>query len=114
MNPCWTGGADFALCYKADKDDDPFDPATWAKACPQLSRLPDLRATFKAEAELARRDPELLAQFRALRLNLGVADTVQSHLIGADVWAEIEGDADKDGPCVWGDRFRSKRRLCRA
>ena len=96
------GGADFALCYKADKDDDPFDPATWAKACPQLARLPDLRATFKAEAELARRDPELLAQFRALRLNMGVADTVQSHLISADVWAEIEGDADKEGPCVWG------------
>ena len=72
------------------------------QSLPAVARLPDLRATFKAEAELARRDPELLAQFRALRLNMGVADTVQSHLIGADVWAEIEGDADKEGPCVWG------------
>ena len=47
------GGADFALCYKADKGDDPADPKTWAKACPQLSRLPDLRAEFKSEAALA-------------------------------------------------------------
>lgn len=106
------GGADFVLCYKADKDDDPLDPLTWNKACPQLARLPDLRAEFKAEAEQARRDPELMAQFKALRLNLGVADTVQSHLIGADVWAEIEGDADKDGPCVWGIDLGQTAAMC--
>ena len=101
------GGADFVLCYKADKEADPFDPVTWAKACPQLSKLPDLRATFKAEAELARRDPELLAQFLALRLNMGVADTVQSHLIGADVWARDRGRRASRGALCLGDRPRA-------
>ena len=106
------GGADFALCFKADKGDDPLDPATWNKACPQLSRLPDLRATFKSEAALAARDPELMAQFQALRLNLGVSDTIAALLIAPEVWAEIEGDADKDGPCVWGIDLGETAAMC--
>ena len=47
-------------------------------------------------------DPSLLAQFRALRLNQGVDDTLQSTILDADVWQGVEGEAEHSGPYVLG------------
>ena len=96
------GGADYAQTHAARKGDPPFQKRTWQRANPSLPYLPDLEAAIRAEAKGARRDPSLLASFEALRLNLGTDDTEVEHLIGADLWREIEGDADMTGPVVWG------------
>ena len=96
------GGADFALNYAAARDDDPFAVATWRRANPGLSSNPTLGRAIRRAAAKARRDPELLASFRALRLNLGVPDTVASVLIDADTWRRCESSAAAAGPYVLG------------
>ena len=47
-------------------------------------------------------DPGLAAQFAALRLNQGTADTERPLLLEAGLWRTIEGEADRAGPCTWG------------
>ena len=39
----------------------------------------------------------MLAAFRALRLNQGVADELEAMLLDADTWERIEGHAEWDG-----------------
>ena len=92
-------GVGFALCYKAEKDDPPFRRKTWKKANPGLDYLPDLEDVIRREAEEAKRDPEALQTFRALRLNQGVSDVLYSVLIDADTWrgAEALGEPDEPG-----------------
>ena len=64
--------------------------------------MPDLEAAIRTEAAQARRDPSLLAALGALRLNLGTEDAEVQTLLGTILWREIEGEAARDGPCVWG------------
>ena len=94
--------ADYSQVHAAGPDDPPFQRRTWAKANPGLDAMPDLEKTIRREATAAKRDPALLAQFRALRLNMGVADTEISVLIDPDLWKGIEGDAKRAGPLVYG------------
>ena len=93
--------ADYALCHAAESDDNPFDESTWTKALPQLKRLPHLLKTFKDEAHAAEKDAALLAQFRALRLNMGVSDVVILYLLSPEQWLAAEGLAEPSGPCLW-------------
>ncbi len=96
------GGADYAQCHAARPDDPKFRKATWRKANPSLSAMPDLLEAIRNEARQAKADPALLASFDALRLNLGTMDTEASLLLQAGTWAGAEGDADRLGACVWG------------
>ena len=96
------GGAGYAQCHAAGPEDPPFQRRTWRKANPSLDHMPDLEAAIRREAAEARRDPSMLAAFRALRLNLGTADTERAALLDAGVWASIEGDAPPAGFVVWG------------
>ena len=96
------GGADFAQTHAAAPDDPPMQRRTWAKANPSLPAMPDLLKAIEREARAAGRDPSLLPQFRSLRLNAGVSDTEIQMLVDAGLWALIEGDAERSGPCVWG------------
>ena len=89
-------GVGFSLCYAARPDDPPFQRRTWKRANPGLDHLPDLEAVIRSEAEDARRDPDALQQFRALRLNQGVGDVRRSVLIDADSWARVERPAPED------------------
>ena len=86
--------ADYSQVHPAWPGDLPFQRRTWKRTNPSLDAFPDLEA--------ANRVPSLLAQFRALRLNMGVADTEVSALLDAGLWAGIEGEAPRAGPCVWG------------
>ena len=99
-----TGGADFALSFTAPPDADPFDPEAWAVANPSLSAFPDLAAVIRSEAEKARDNPSLLPAFKALRLNMGTADTLEAVLIEADAWRRVEVEAlpPAEGLSVWG------------
>ena len=64
--------------------------------------MPDLLEAIAREAKAAKRDPSLLASFKALRLNMGTADTEQATLLDAGTWERIEGDAPREGRPVWG------------
>ena len=97
-----TGGADYAQCHAARPDDPPFQRRTWAKANPSLAHMPDLLGAIGNEARQAKADPAMLASFEALRLNLGTSDTEVATLLSAGLWASIEGEAERAGPCVWG------------
>ena len=96
------GGAGYAQCHAAKADAPPFQRRTWARANPSLPHMPDLLKAIQREALQAKRDPSLLPQFEALRLNLGTADTQVAVLLEASTWKRIEGDAPRSGPCVWG------------
>ncbi len=96
------GGADYSQLHAAPDECDPFDEANWHLANPSLKHFPDLHKEIRKEAEKAKRDPALLAQFRALRLNMGVSDVVLLHLLDAGVWQAAEGDMERAGRCIWG------------
>ncbi len=96
------GQAHYWQVHAAGPADPPFRLRTWRKANPSFDHLPSLAAEIREEAEAARSDPAMLAAFRALRLNLGTADSEQQVLLDAGTWQRIEGEADRAGPCVWG------------
>ena len=96
------GGADYSQSHHARDTDLPFRKRTWLKGNPSLPVMPALEKRIRKEAEDARRDASMLAQFRALRLNMGTDDTVQSTLLDAGTWRRITGDAERSGRCVWG------------
>lgn len=59
----------FAVIYSLDKDDDPFDEATWPKANPNLGvsiRMDDMRE----RAQEAQAKPSKLNDFKRLRLDI--------------------------------------------
>ena len=94
--------ADYRQVHAARASDSPFARRTWRKANPSLDHMPDLGAAIAREAKAAKRDSSLLPAFKALRLDMGVADTEQATLLEAGTWAAIEGDAERAGRPVWG------------
>ena len=82
--------APYAQVHAARPDDPPFQLRTWRRANPSLDHLPSLLAQLRTEADDARRDPDALASFKALRLNLGTADVARSTLLESERWAEAE------------------------
>ena len=84
------GGSDYAQCHAARPDDPPFRKSTWAKANPSMGHMPDLLTAIRNEAREAKSDPSMLANFQALRLNLGTSDVLQSTLLDAGTWERIE------------------------
>ena len=97
-----SGGAGYAQVHKAGPDDPPFQVKTWRKANPSLNAFPALAERIRAEAKDARRDVSLLPQFRALRLNMGVADTEVRVLIDVATWKAAAGQADPSGGYILG------------
>ena len=62
-----------------------------------------LKARILAEIVDARRDPDALASFKALRLNQGVADTDRAVLIDSAAWSDAEAlEGRRSGPFVLG------------
>ena len=95
-------GVAYTQCHAA-KDRDPlFQRRTWLKANPSLDHLPSLEEELRGEAAEAKRDPAMLASFKALRLNMGTADVERQALLDAGVWESIEGETLPAGWCIWG------------
>ena len=97
-----TGGAAYSQVHAARPDDPPFQLKTWRRANPSLDHLPSLLREIREEAADAKADENMLSAFRALRLNLGVADTLREWLLSPDTWQRIEGAAEPAGRAVWG------------
>ena len=93
---------DYAQVHAARKDDPPFQRRTWERANPSVKHNPVLLDAYRDGARKAKRSPQSLQSFRALRLNMGVPDTVESYLIDPDVWELAEGDADAKGRVFFG------------
>ena len=81
--------APYSQCHAARPGDPPFQRRTWKRANPSLDHLPSLREQISAERVDARRDPDALAAFKSLRLNMGLSDTSRSVLVDADTWAAL-------------------------
>ena len=96
------GGADYSQIHAAGSEDATGQRRTWIKANPSLSIMPDLERAIRRESKLAKQDESVMASFRALRLNQGIADTAQSTLLDASTWRDIEGEIASAGPCYWG------------
>ena len=97
------GGSDYSQTHAARSNDPPFQRRTWKRANPSLDFMPDLERAIRKEAQEAKTDPSMLATFRALRLNLGVSDTLESVLLEPSTWRRIESDdAARSGPYVLG------------
>ena len=98
-----TGECDYAQVHAADADAPPFALRTIRKANPSLALMPVLKAAILREAGRVKRDPALLQSYRALRLNQGTSDVLESILLSAETWQEIEADdVDTSGPYVLG------------
>ena len=95
-------GVELAITYACD---DP-DRVTWreiAKANPSMWAMPDLRLRIRDELAQAKRDPALMAAFKALRMNAGTSETTEAMLLSPTTWKRIEDeDADVRGPYVLG------------
>lgn len=93
--------ASYAVIWAADREDDPFDEATWAKANPHYPETPS-KAYLEMEAAKARSTPSLLPTFKRLHLNVRTAATSEE----ADWdWAEAGGlplEDKLDGRPTWG------------
>ena len=97
------GVADYSQTHAARPEDPPFWRRTWQRANPSLGHLPSLLAKLREEAADAKRDPDALASFRALRLNQGTDDTSRSVLIDAGTWTALDApDGDDRGGYVLG------------
>ena len=96
------GGAGYSQIHAAQEKDPPFHVRTWRKANPSLTVMPDLKEQLRREAELAKRDPDRLASFKALRLNMGTSDTSESFLFDPAKWEALEGDVPMLGSPVFG------------
>lgn len=87
----------------ADKDDDPYDEATWYKANPALGDFLSLK-NMRELADTARRMPAFAASFLNLNLNMRVA--AENHFLSPEVW-KLNGDeplpgALEDATAVYG------------
>ena len=80
----------FSMIFATARSDDPFSEKAWRKANPALDEgYPDIEI-LRAEARMARTDPDEMAGFRALRLNQGTRDVLTPFLIAPEAWKETE------------------------
>ncbi len=100
------GGVPYSQVHaarKGDKADPPFRRSTWRKANPGLDQQPDLEEMIRLEAARAKADPDRLASFEALRLNMGVSDVLEQWLLDPAIWERLEQDAPpREGRYVLG------------
>ena len=78
--------ADYSQIHAATDQDSPFQRRTWAKACPSLrdstrELFADLETQYRRESKRAKEDPRVMQSFKALRLNMGISDTVEAYVL---------------------------------
>lgn len=84
----------YGVIWAADKDDDPFVEATWAKANPGLGKSPTL-AYMRREAQKAQTTPTYLPTF--LRLSLNRREREQVKWLDLNKWDALDGAVDRAG-----------------
>lgn len=82
----------YGVIWAADKTDDPFAEATWAKANPGLGKSPTL-AYMRREAQKAQTTPTYLPTFLRLSLNLRTREQVK--WLDLAKWDDCDGEVDR-------------------
>lgn len=92
----------FAIIFAADDGDDPFDPATWAKANPNfgVSVRPEY---LHAQAETAKQQPSFVNTFFRLHLNVWTQQ--------AERWLPLDAWDASDAPLTPGAYLERERSL---
>lgn len=94
----------------ADAEDDPTDPATWAKANPALGDFLN-QGTLRELAEKAIRLPSFMSGFQNLNLNMRVA--AENHFLSPEIWkqngAAVPSGSLEDALFVYGGLDLSSR-----
>ena len=88
------GAADYALTLSAPAELDPFDPATWRVAVPELDEMPVMRSTYERESSAMAGHADKEAMFRSLRLNQGGSETGESYALTQNEIRLCETDDD--------------------
>jgi len=94
--------AHYGVVWAAEETDDPFSPATWAKANPGLGVSPSL-AYMRREAEKAKATPSYFPTF--LRLSLNIREKASTRWIDVRSWDRVAGMVDEQalkGRRAWG------------
>lgn len=94
-----TDPATYGVVFAADKKDNPFDPATWAKANPGYGISPSKRY-MEEQATKAKNSPANLANF--LRINLGIRTKQVTRFIALDKWDLPENSVPIDEATLAG------------
>ena len=99
-----SGSADYSQCHAASETDNPYLKKSWLKSNPSLKHFPHLEAVIRSESKNAKIDDSAMQTFKALRLNLGVADTGRAVVLDASTWRSCETDnlPSAQGQSVWG------------
>ncbi|WP_035860335.1 terminase large subunit [Kitasatospora cheerisanensis] len=79
----FTAPSVYGVVWAAERDDDPHDPATWARANPGFGISPT-RAYLQAKSDEAKQSPADLAKF--LRLHLGVRTKQETKFLTLASW----------------------------
>ena len=103
------GGAGYSQVHAADDEAPVFNQKTWHRANPSLKHLPSLMKRIRSEAKDAKMDADAMASFRALRLNMGTSEIVESMLLDPDLWASIQLPPKSKFPLT-KDRIYSRHR----
>ena len=101
----WCAGfADYSQVHQSKPDANPFSKTTWKQANPSLMYMPTLEQAIRADSKRARLDSTALQSFRALRLNMGVADVGSAVVLDAEIWKGCETPdlPDREGGFVLG------------
>ncbi|MDE0011578.1 MAG: hypothetical protein OXU36_10540 [Candidatus Poribacteria bacterium] len=81
----------YSQSHHADPNDKPFSKKAVIKANPGWHHLPALRKRIRVEGLAAKKDPELLPRFKAMRLNMGIPDHENKvGVIGPEVYKGLE------------------------
>ena len=76
--------------------------------------MPSLLKQYQDEAKRAKRNPGMLAAFKALRLNLGTSAVNQNHVITAEEWEQAHADVQRAGGFVLGLDLSDGSAMCGA
>ena len=91
FNSMLNGGCDYCQVHGAPEGSPVDSRRAWSRANPSARFFPPLLARIEKESQAAMHDPQRLAEFRALRLNLGSSEILQSFLIQPETWERLVG-----------------------
>ena len=94
--------AEYRQVHAAKRDDPPFALRTIRKANPSYDHLPSLRKRIAIEAREADGNPDALASFKALRLNMGTADVDERPVLEHGSWQSDASIPRDDAPPIIG------------
>ncbi len=106
--------APYSQVHAARPEESPFSMVSIRRANPSYDHLPTLRERLRTESDEARESPELLASWRALRLNLGTSDIDERVILERGSWRD-DDDLERDSaPPVVGIDLGSGAAMCAA